>query len=178
MNDLKFKYKKHPRKHNCCRNKINGCNKSDEELFCNRENCENYIGEDNLEFYDEWMEEYYEWRLANETDYERSDEELDDKMDRVWVKFEKQEETVECYSGLFMFEEFHKMIHSRDFLTSCEKQDLRWYLRNEIRDQFKYKITKVQYKNLMEKYMERDCLEIMDNSGWHLKSVFDDEIIS
>jgi len=180
MNNNRFKKKKQdpwcPGMRNCCRNKINNGIES-EEKFCGDPTCENFIGVNNMVFFEDWMEEYYDWRLANETDYERSDEELPGKLDRVWLKFEKQKETEDCYSGLYMLEEFRKMITSLHYLSTCDKQDLKWLLRNEIRDDYRYKITKLQFKSLMAKYMERDQLEISNNNGWHLYGVFHKEEI-
>jgi hypothetical protein len=92
--------------HRCCsRQPGEGChNRIFNELkskikFCNLVTCENYVEDEEYEIY---LEEYYLWRVANDTDYERSDEEICGKKDRVWEKICQIQETENNYSGEYM----------------------------------------------------------------------------
>jgi hypothetical protein len=105
--------------------------------------CRNYICDPNTEQFDNYMEDYYQWKMENDTSYYRSDEDepwfnCSDWSDRVAAKIESVNlvETSTSYSGKYMMDYLGITLLGTNLIDS----DTFHVIKNKIRELYNYKI--------------------------------------
>ena len=105
-------------------------------------------------------------------DYERSDEEICGKKDRVWEKICQIQETENNYSGEYM----HNYVWIKLFRAKIIDDDQVDDIRKAIREEFSYNINKLEFDALCKKIVEKsDCW--VGLNGWRLDYMLDEEVV-
>ena len=139
------------------------------EYRCDILGCENYdstLEENDYEF-------YYNLKIENNTDYERSDEELDFKIDRVWKKFVDLNtiESDTSYTGRYMIDHIFQLA-KENLISENDHID---EMRKRIRETFKYKLNKIEFDSLCQEFIDMKGKFVI--YGWRLCHILDDEEI-
>jgi len=107
------------------------------------------------------MEDYYQWKMENDTSYYRSDEDepwfdCPGWSDRVAAKIESLNlvETSTSYSGKYMMDYLGITLLGANLIDS----DTFHMIKNEIREFYYYKIRKSEFDNLCNKYLNENIL--------------------
>jgi hypothetical protein len=107
------------------------------------------------------MEDYYQWKMENDTSYYRSDENepwfnCSDWSNRVTAKNENVNlvETSTSYSGKYIMDYLGITLIGTNLIDS----DTFHVIKNEIREFYNYKISKSEFDNLCNKYLNENIL--------------------
>jgi hypothetical protein len=141
------------------------------EKFCNRISCKNYCDDNEYEL---WLEEYYSWEIDNDTSYERSDESLCGKKDRVWEKIRRIQETEYSYSGEYMYNYIWNELYEKNIISDDQVNDIK----TAIRKQYSYNISKCEYSQLCKNNIDMGFNYTgFSPNGWRLDEELDNESI-
>lgn len=137
--------------------------------FCNKTSCEFVCDEDD---YDLWIEEYYSWKVENDTNYERSDEDLCGKLDRVWDKIMRIQESEISYSGEYMFNYVCVDLYEKKIIDRDQVEEIR----NAIRVDYCYNINKNDFDALCKLNIDDDRSCFYSPNGWRLDDFLEKEM--
>jgi len=121
--------------------------------FCYLEYCDNYCGNFDSVVYKEFKKSYEDWKYETDTDYYPSDVEFGNandprNIDRVWGKIIDMKEDEESFSGEYIYDYIWYDLYDR----VKRDYDLLDDLKNEIRNKFRYKMSKKNFIELCQKY--------------------------
>ena len=130
------------------------CKYTNSIWFCFLNQCHYFCGGDeNSQEYKVLLDQYYAVQFENDTDYYRSDIDVTEQVDRVALKISQIEGTSNCYDGESMMAQILRMYDEKT-LDSEATEDIR----KEIRVNFRYMITKREFRGL--------CREGREQTEW------------
>jgi endogenous inhibitor of DNA gyrase (YacG/DUF329 family) len=113
--------------------------------FCYCKQCNNYVGEWMSGSYQQLYGKYKMQRMELDTEYYPSDEEVAYSQDRILMKLQEVEETVEHFAGNQMISAIQNKILEgtihEDWFNTCI---------STIRNDYRYKPSREQFNNLCE----------------------------
>lgn len=143
--------------------------------FCYITQCRFYCGGDfNSLIYKSLVEPYYIHRIEIDTEYARTDIDFTLQEDRAWIKILHIEETIDGYSGQYMYNHiFSKMLRTDKIIDHESAENIK----RCIRSQYNYSITKREFRSVCrdarEDFFRRGSDDdYIDSSIGSLESVY------